>query len=588
MTDEGRDYDEVLAAAQAAGYAEADPAGDVEGHDAVNKLVVLARLAFGVWLDPADVVITTADGPGPRPAGDHRRRRRTTSRAAAAAGEVDQADRGRRRGASDGRVDARRSSRRSSRRTRRSGEPAASSTGSRSTPSRSGPSRSAAPAPAERPRRARSSATCWRLPREAGSTWASLPPARTLLGRRRMSGVPRERRRRGRASSTAIARSCRSPTRRRELTLGEGFDAARPARSDRRARSGSRTSTPRSRARTRPARSRTAGWSSPSPRRWKRARRAIICASTGNTSASAAAYGAHAGLEVVVVLPRGQIATGQAPPGDRRRGPGRRHRRQLRCGPSAWFARSREQDDHPVTLVNSVNPYRLEGQKTAAFEICDDLGRAPDVLAIPVGNAGNISAYWAGFREYAAAGIVEPRGRGCSASRRPARRRSCSAGPSRSPRPSRRRSGSATPRRGRRRSRRATRAAARSRRCRTTRSSPRTGRLAVDEGIFCEPSSATSVAGVTAVAARGGLPRDALVVCVLTGSGLKDPATAESVAAAERRDRGRADGRRRGGGARMVTNWLAELDGRRVTRRGARRRAPTSALATTAWRWRSG
>ena len=65
-----------------------------------------------------------------------------------------------------------------------------------------------------------------------------------------------------------------------------------------------------------------------------------------------------------------------------------------------------EQDDHPVTLVNSVNPFRIEGQKTAAFEICDDLGRAPDVLAIPVGNAGNISAYWAGFRDYADAGII--------------------------------------------------------------------------------------------------------------------------------------------------------------------------------------
>src|SRR4029077_3556447 len=70
-----------------------------------------------------------------------------------------------------------------------------------------------------------------------------------------------------------------------------------------------------------------------------------------------------------------------------------------------------EQDDHPITLVNSVNPYRLEGQKTGAFEVCDDLGRAPDVLAIPVGNAGNISAYWAGFGESAAAGIVGPRPR---------------------------------------------------------------------------------------------------------------------------------------------------------------------------------
>ena len=86
-----------------------------------------------------------------------------------------------------------------------------------------------------------------------------------------------------------------------------------------------------------------------------------------------------------------------------------------------------EQDDHPVTVVNSINPFRLEGQKTAAFEICDDLGRAPDVLAIPVGNAGNISAYWAGFCDYAAAGIVAdapadarlPGGRRGAARRRP-------------------------------------------------------------------------------------------------------------------------------------------------------------------------
>src|SRR4029453_8180927 len=70
-----------------------------------------------------------------------------------------------------------------------------------------------------------------------------------------------------------------------------------------------------------------------------------------------------------------------------------------------------EQNDHPVTLVNSINPHRLQGQKTGASEICDDLGRAPDVLAIPVGNAGNISAYWAGFRDYVAAGVVATRPR---------------------------------------------------------------------------------------------------------------------------------------------------------------------------------
>ena len=124
--------------------------------------------------------------------------------------------------------------------------------------------------------------------------------------------------------------------------------------------------------------------------------RAIVCASTGNTSASAAAYGAAAGLEVIVVLPKGQIAVGKL-------------LQALVAGARVVAVDGNfdqalgivralaEQDDHPVTLVNSVNPFRLEGQKTAAFEICDDLGRAPDVLAIPVGNAGNISAYWAGF-----------------------------------------------------------------------------------------------------------------------------------------------------------------------------------------------
>ena len=132
--------------------------------------------------------------------------------------------------------------------------------------------------------------------------------------------------------------------------------------------------------------------------------RAVICASTGNTSASAAAYGAAHGLEVVVVLPAGRIATGKLlqaiVAGARVVAVDANFDAALRV-----VRALSEQGDHPVTLVNSVNPYRLEGQKTAAFEICDDLGRAPDVLAIPVGNAGNISAYWAGFREYAAAGL---------------------------------------------------------------------------------------------------------------------------------------------------------------------------------------
>src|SRR4029079_15392336 len=132
---------------------------------------------------------------------------------------------------------------------------------------------------------------------------------------------------------------------------------------------------------------------------------AIVCASTGNTSASAAAYGAHAGLDVIVVLPRGQTALGKL-------------LQALAAGARVVAVEGNfhdalrivcalaEQDDHPVTLVNSVNPFRLDGQKTAAFEVCDELGRAPDILAIPVGNAGNISAYWAGFRDYATAGVA--------------------------------------------------------------------------------------------------------------------------------------------------------------------------------------
>ncbi len=133
--------------------------------------------------------------------------------------------------------------------------------------------------------------------------------------------------------------------------------------------------------------------------------KAIVCASTGNTSASAAAYGAAAGLEVIVILPKGQIALGKL-------------LQALVAGARVVAIDGNfdqalhivrglaEQDEHPVTLVNSVNPFRLDGQQTAAFEVCDDLGRAPDVLAIPVGNAGNISAYWAGFKAYAAAGVT--------------------------------------------------------------------------------------------------------------------------------------------------------------------------------------
>jgi threonine synthase len=253
--------------------------------------------------------------------------------------------------------------------------------------------------------------------------------------------------------------------------------------------------------------------------------RAIVCASTGNTSASAAAYGAAAGLEVIVILPKGHIAVGKL-------------LQALVAGARVVAVDGNfdqalgivralaEQDDHPVTLVNSVNPFRLDGQKTAAFEVCDDLGRAPDILAIPVGNAGNISAYWAGFRDYAAAGIVDatPRMWGFQAA------------------------GAAPLVVGHRIDRPETVATA------IRIGDPASWTKAIDardasggriaavtddeilaayralakyEGVFCEPASAASVAGITKAAAAGELDPEATVVCVLTGHGLKDPTTAE-------------------------------------------------------------
>ena len=128
---------------------------------------------------------------------------------------------------------------------------------------------------------------------------------------------------------------------------------------------------------------------------------AIMCASTGNTSASAAAYAAHCGLTAIIIVPKGNIALGKLA-------------QAIICGAkivaldgnfdqALSIVRSLT-EKHPVTLVNSLNPYRIEGQKTAAFEIIDALGDAPDYLFIPVGNAGNITAYWKGFVEYCQAG----------------------------------------------------------------------------------------------------------------------------------------------------------------------------------------
>ncbi len=125
--------------------------------------------------------------------------------------------------------------------------------------------------------------------------------------------------------------------------------------------------------------------------------KSVICASTGNTSASAAAYAARAGIRAIIVIPKGKVALGKLA--------------QAKMYGAEIVEIDGNFDDAlkmvrklsenaPVTLVNSVNPYRLEGQKTAAFEVCEQLGESPDILAIPVGNAGNISAYWKGFKEY--------------------------------------------------------------------------------------------------------------------------------------------------------------------------------------------
>ncbi len=255
--------------------------------------------------------------------------------------------------------------------------------------------------------------------------------------------------------------------------------------------------------------------------------RAIICASTGNTAASAAAYGALAGLEVVVVLPRGQIAAGKLLQAqvagarvvaiDGNFDDALRAVRELTDGHG--------DPERPVTLVNSVNPHRLAGQKTAAFEVCEDLGGAPDYLAIPVGNAGNISAYWQGFTDYRDAGLVETRPRMLGF-------QAAGAAPLVVGHPIDEPQTIAT----------AIRIGHPASAEKALRAKDESGGvidavsddeilaayrdLARYEGIFCEPASAASVAGVRKLAAQGHIDPGATIVCVLTGNGLKDPDTA--------------------------------------------------------------
>ncbi|HEX3335301.1 MAG TPA: threonine synthase [Jatrophihabitans sp.] len=245
----------------------------------------------------------------------------------------------------------------------------------------------------------------------------------------------------------------------------------------------------------------------------------VICASTGNTSASAAAYAVRAGMTCAVLVPQGKIALGKLA-------------QALVHGATLLQVDGNFDDclelarklavDYPVALVNSVNPYRLQGQKTAAFEICDVLGRAPDVHCIPVGNAGNITAYWMGYQEYAADGIVPttPRMFGFQAAGAapivrgaPVLNPTTIATAIRIGNPA-----SWTQAEEARDESRGLIDAV------TDRQILEAYRLiARSEAVFVEPASAASVAGLLASAADGRLPKGSTVVCTVTGNGLKDP-----------------------------------------------------------------
>jgi threonine synthase len=235
---------------------------------------------------------------------------------------------------------------------------------------------------------------------------------------------------------------------------------------------------------------------------------AVICASTGNTSASAAAYAAKAGMRAVVVIPEGKIAMGKLAQAVAYGA----HVISIPGNFDVALEVVREAAERfPIALVNSVNPYRIEGQKTGAFEIVDVLGEAPDYHAIPVGNAGNITSYWKGYREYHEAGVAGrlPKMIGFQAA------------------------GSAPLVLGHRVEKPETIATA------IRIGNPARGEEALaaarDSGGFIDmvsdeeivvAYSAASIAGVRKARAEGRLPAGARVVCVLTGHGLKDPDTA--------------------------------------------------------------
>lgn len=247
--------------------------------------------------------------------------------------------------------------------------------------------------------------------------------------------------------------------------------------------------------------------------------RAVICASTGNTSASAAAYAARAGIAAFVLIPEGNIALGKLAQAMMAGAVVL----QIRGNFDAGMRLVKDVAARvPVTIVNSINPYRLQGQKTAAFEIIEALGRAPDFHCIPVGNAGNITAHWMGYKEYARDGVAKTLPRMCgyqASGAAPFLRGHAVDDPE------------------------------------TVATAIRIGHpqswdqawqvnkesqgwfdelsdeeilasqklLAEREGIFCEPASAASVGGALRHLASAKIPAGSVVVCTLTGHGLKDP-----------------------------------------------------------------
>ncbi len=253
--------------------------------------------------------------------------------------------------------------------------------------------------------------------------------------------------------------------------------------------------------------------------------KAVICASTGNTSASAAAYAARAGIESIVLIPEGKIAMGKLAQALVHGA----HVLQISGNFDKALSIVKEMANiYPLTLVNSINPFRIEGQKSAAFEVCDQLGFAPQYHALPVGNAGNITAYWKGYKEYYNAKLITalPQMLGFQATGaapivlgHPVENPETIATAIRIGNPASWKS--------------AVSAAEESRGLIDSVTDEEILRayklLASSEGIFCEPASAASVAGIIKLYKKGFFNNGDLVVCTLTGHGLKDPDTVFNV-----------------------------------------------------------